>query len=71
MYQIKSVAYGREFTTAVGQGGIVITEGFSPIVGRDLDEFLSHFAQAHNRTLQEVHTELADLIAEIKSIFGD
>lgn len=71
MYTINSTAYGRAFTTTVGANGIVITEGFNPVVGRNLEEFISNFAQAYNRSLKEVRTELAHLIEQIKEIIAE
>ncbi|MDI3440352.1 hypothetical protein QLG07_12860 [Erwinia sp. V90_4] len=71
MYVINSFAYGRTFATAIDRSGIVITEGFDAIVGRNLEEFLSHFSQASGRPLQEVRTEMADLIDKINSILGE
>ncbi|EJI4919233.1 hypothetical protein [Klebsiella pneumoniae] len=68
MYSFPTTAFGASFTVSVSGAGIAITSGLSPVVGRNIEEFLSNFSQAFGKPIDQVRKELEPLIAEINAL---
>lgn len=69
MYSFPATAFGASFTVSVSNAGIVITNGLSPVVGSNIEEFVSNFSQAFCKPIDQVRKELAPLIAEINALY--
>lgn len=70
MYSISTVAFGARFTVSVSNIGIVITQGLSPVTGRDVEEFILHFATAFEKPIDQVRKELEPLTTQINDLIG-